>query len=58
MPINKVRTHDQYNKGGGVCIYIREGLQYNEKVIKNTSPIEVIAVNIYGISENITIYNC
>jgi len=58
MPVNKVRTHDQYSKGGGVCIYIREGLQYNEKVIKNTSPIEVIAVNIYGISENITIYNC
>ena len=22
MPVNKVRTHDQYSKGGGVCIYI------------------------------------
>lgn len=44
--------------GGGVSIYVRNGIQYVEKPLKYDNKLEVIAITILGKKDNITIYNC
>ena len=54
QPITKNRKN---RPGGGVCIYIKEGITFIEKTLPDNPEMEVCAATIFGKNETIDIFN-
>ena len=54
-PINKIRPGD--TNAGGLCIYVKNDIQFKEKQIYLEPTVEVAAVTLFGKEETFTIYN-